>query len=304
MKIVYSLQDIPSDALPGVLTIGKFDGMHLGHQALLESLRAKAKMLNGKSYVLTFQEHPSKVLSPSSSVLNLTTQEHKIKLLEEQQIDVLILLPFTQEFSQQTAEEFLTTLHTAIPFSALVLGHDAVIGKARHGNRSIVENMANKLNFQLEYLTPTLHDGIPISSSKIRQLLKNGELAEVQKLLGRSYSIYSKVIGGKSLGKKIDFPTANLDVKDLCLPPYGVYVVKVKNQELEEKAVANLGLAPTVRNDNSPLLEVHLIKNNCDLYGKYLEVVFYKFLRSENKFDNLEALRSQIAKDVTAAKNF
>lgn len=298
MKILNHIHEISCGDKPAVFTIGNFDGLHLGHQALISRLITKARKREGLSYLLTFQNHPSTILKPSFKVLNLITSEHKIKLLEELGVDNLILIPFTVEFSEQTAQLFLENFHHHLKFTDLILGYDAVVGKARQGDRSTLEEIAKKLNFQVEYLSPIYIEGTPVSSSQIRKMLQEGNLKEAEKLLGRPYSIYTEVIFGNSQGQRIGFPTANLKVDGLCLPPLGVYAVKVRFEGQEIIGAANLGIAPSLRNDGTPLLEVHLLDNSSNLYGKKIEVIFQKFLRKEIKFESLTALKAQIAKDV------
>jgi len=266
MKIVTSLSAIPHDQQPVALTIGNFDGLHLGHQALLARLQEKAKSIQGDSVALTFQEHPSAILCPEKPVLKLMTQAHKIKLLDELGINTLILLPFTHEFSQQSPEQFLNTLMAAQPFSHLILGHDAVIGKGRQGDPANVKALAKKLHFQVEYLTPTLFEEVPISSSQIRRHLQHGNLTAVEHLIGRKFSIYGTAI---QAGAKNDL-SFYLDVSGLCLPPPGNYNVEVLWDNVE--AVGLASLRPV---DQCPhLLKVQLTHSEESLIGRHIEAIF------------------------------
>lgn len=302
MKIFQDLEEFKNPHQPAFLTIGMFDGVHRGHQAVLQKVHDDAKNQNGQSIVITFKNHPSTVLKPDSTVPLLNTLEHRIQLLEQQQIDVLFLLTFTKEFSEQTAEFFLKKICHSVPFSKLVLGYDAVLGKDRQGNREKIQELSKSLHFEVDYLPEYIANNLCVSSSKIRKFIQNGHLNEVEKLLGRRYSILSAVTPGIGKGKTIGFPTANIDVTGLCLPPQGVYAVKVVIDGNPFDGIANLGIAPTIRNDHFPTLEVHLFNKKEDLYGKSIEVIFFDYIRPEVKFADLKHLKGQIENDIQQAK--
>lgn len=302
MQIAYSLEDVPASTKSFALTIGSYDGLHLGHQAVLEHLVKTAKRSGLKSAVLTFSNHPSTVLRPTNPTPLICSQEHKLKLFEKASIDMVILLPFTKEFSQQTADQFLRKVSHAVPFETLILGSDAHIGKNREGDQTVVTELAEHLGFSVEYFPDLLTDGRRISSNLIREALRQGDLKHAEDLLGRPYSIYSKVQKGNGKGATIGFPTANLDVAGLCLPPLGVYAVSLLEGVRCYPGVANLGVAPTMKEISEPVLEVHLFDQSSDLYGKSVEVLFHEFIRPEMRFSGVEELKAQIAKDVQAAK--
>ncbi len=303
MKIISSLQESLDAEKPIIATLGNYDGVHLGHQAILKKVTGLAHKEHGKSLVITFKNHPSSILNPSLPSLQICSFDHKIHLLEQAGIDLVVVLEFTREFAKQTPEEFLQKMLLAIPFKNLILGHDAVLGKGRTGNQAEIERLSQKLNFTVEYLPQLTMEDIIVSSSKIRQYLQQGDLLFVEKLLGRKFSMYGKVISGMKKGRVIGFPTLNFATKGLCLPPLGVYAVKVKSESELLLGVANLGVAPTVREDSEPLLEVHLLDCKEDLEGESLEVIFHQYIRPELKFPSLEALKEQIARDVGTAKN-
>lgn len=302
MKIIRSLSESIILPNPVMLTVGVFDGVHLGHQKILNKLNSIAENENSQSAVLTFENHPSEVLRPDHPVPFILTLKHRIRLLEESGIDLLILLPFTKEFSKQSAEAFLHNVHSHIPFSHIVLGYDAVIGKDKSGNRETVLAIAKEMNCQAEYLDPYTFEGAIISSSRIRGLIQQGDFSKIKLLLGRKYSIYGPVVLGRTHGKNIGYRTANIDVSHLCLPPIGVYAVQVMYQNKVIDAVANLGMAPTMRDDNKILLEAHLFDWDQDLYGQCIEVVFCQYIRPERKFVDISQLREQIQRDISAAK--
>lgn len=280
------------------LTIGNFDGVHLGHQALLKALK---QYKSERSVVITFENHPSQVLNPESATPLLCTLDHKLKLLNENGVDDVILIPFTAAFAQQKAEDFLQRVRERCPFSHLILGPDAAFGKNRHGDRTHMEAYANEQHFHLDYLEPLTVAGTQVSSSLIRNLIQKGDLQAASKLLGRRYSVYSSITKGQGLGGKIGFPTLNIDVDGLCLPPLGVYAVQVNWKGRILNGVANLGVAPTVRKNNKPLLEVHLLDCDEDVSG-LIEVIYMSYIRAEKKFDNIEQLKQQIGKDKEKAK--
>ncbi len=278
---------------PIALTIGNFDGVHLGHQAVLKRLKASAS----QTVVFTFSNHPAEVLH-NAQILRLTTLAHRLALLEQIGIDHVIIVPFTQEFASQSAEAFLATLKKHFPFTHLILGHDSVIG---HDRKRDLQQLCGPLAFSLEYLPSITHQNQVVSSSAIRRHIQAGELAQAGSLLGRPYSIVAIVQPGHGRGKEIGFHTANLPVEGLALPPFGVYAVQVNLDGKLLPAVANLGHAPTIHTARPPCLEVHLINEQRDLYGQQLEVIFQKFIRPEKRFDTFLELQAQIREDIGAA---
>jgi riboflavin kinase/FMN adenylyltransferase len=302
MKVAYSLAEIALPKTSIVLTIGSFDGVHLGHQAILKHLTQTAAKQNAISVVLTFSNHPSKVLQPNHTTPLLCSIDHKLLLLEEAKIFATILLPFTKKFSQQSADTFIKAVREVLPFQTLILGSDAQFGKDREGDRLTVTSFAKNQGFTAEYLPDIIMNGLRISSSHIRDLVQNGLLKEAEVLLGRPYSIYGPILKGSGRGAPLGFPTANLNVNDLCLPPFGVYAVTLRKDNIKFEGVANLGFAPTMRSDDEPLLEVHLFDYKSDFYGKYVDVQFHQYIRPEKLFANAEELKNQIALDVIEAR--
>ena len=314
MKIIQNLEDYSPSASPISLSIGNFDGLHKGHQTLLMKLKEHGK----ETIIFTFENHPSEILRPFSRTLQICYLAHKLKLLEEWGVDVVILKKFTKEFSLKTADTFIQELWEYIPFSHLILGHDATLGRNKEGDRSYLQAFANQHHFQLHFLSPYTYKENLISSTKIREYIQKGDLNQVKALLGRPYSIYGMVIKGMSQGSHLGFPTANICVSGLCLPPLGVYAVtviyhekclsedlcpketlsKVIKKRIIKKGIANLGIAPTMRHDNKPLLEVHLFMNPKNLYDHYVEVIFEQFIRPEIFFNSSEELKTQIQRDI------
>jgi riboflavin kinase/FMN adenylyltransferase len=302
MKILKSVEAFKSTGKPIVLSLGFFDGVHLGHQQVLRKVNDYKEKIKGQSVVITFENHPSTILQPEKPTELICTLDQRLQQISNQNIDLLILLKFTHEFSQQTAETFLNKLHEVIPFSHFVLGYDATLGKDRHGNPETIARLQKELDFTLDYVPELKLGDESISSSRIRAFIKSGDLDKADKFLGRKYSIYSHVIQGQGIGTKMGYPTANINVEGLVTPPFGVYAVQVMYGDTKINGIANLGLAPTVRERTSPLLEVFLFDYYKDLYSKSIEVIFFDYIRPEKRFESLDALKNQIAQDVKKTK--
>lgn len=302
MRIFHRFEDFPLDAQNVVLTIGNFDGMHLGHQAIVKRVKSLALSNHGTAAVISFDNHPSQVLSPKTPVKSLCTLQHKLSLLEKFGVDILLLLTFNKNLSSQNAETFLQDLKKTIPFIYLILGNDAVFGKKREGTPKKIHLLSKKLNFQVEYLEKRSFDNSNISSTLIRQYIRKGSLKTAEKFLGRKYSIKSTIIKGQGKGKSIGFPTANIDLSNLCLPPLGVYAIYLLHKGTFMPGIANLGLAPTLKNTTLPTLEIHLFNKKINLYQCEVEVFLESFIREEKKFDSIEDLKTQITKDISIAQ--
>lgn len=301
MKILHSL---PLSTQPPVaITIGNFDGVHLGHKKVFEILRSRASEHHLPTCAITFSNHPTTVLTHSTPPPLICTQEHKEHLLKDAGIDLLYMIPFTKDIAEQTPEEFIKALRKVQPFDIMVLGSDATIGKDRMGTQEVLFDLAKRYGFALEYVPDELQEGQRISSRRIRECIQKGELNEASLLLGRPYSILGMVVEGSGRGAGMGFHTANVVVDGLCLPPLGVYAVIVHYRGHSYKGVANLGKAPTIRNAENPLLEVHLFDEKMDLYGHTVDVEFRQYMRPEKRFGSVEDLKTQIAHDVQTARS-
>lgn len=287
---------------PVVLTVGNFDGVHRGHLALIHQARELSRDQKRKLALVTFENHPLSLLRPDQPVYLLCTLTHKLRLFEQAGVDIVILLKFTKELSQKTAEEFLRDVYNAIPFSEILLGHDATIGRNKQGDHKEIRKIADQLGIKVDSIPPYRLEEQILSSSIIRKVIQNGDLVQAQAMLGRPFSIYAPIVPGQAKGKTIGFPTANIEVRGLCLPPLGVYAVQVVYQDRVLNAVANLGVAPTLRQDPTPLLEVHLLDHSMELYGKYVEIVFREYIRAERKFSTVQDLQKQIKEDIQRAR--
>jgi riboflavin kinase/FMN adenylyltransferase len=283
------------------LALGVFDGVHVGHRAVVGRVLAAAKAKGGRTVVVTFDPHPIRVLAPDKAPRALlATLDHKAHLLAELGVDVLLAISFDAAFAKVEAEDFLKSL--CMPsVKTLAVGEDWRFGHARRGDVAMLKRFSNTHGFTLEAVPPVMADGERISSTRIRQAIRDGNVSGVAAMLGRPYSIEGTVREGKMLGRQLGFPTANLLPGDVQLPPDGVWVVRVGVDGIQHGGVANLGFRPTVNGD-AQLLEVHLFDFSGDLYGTNVEVTFLDYIRAEKKFGSLDELKAQIACDAVEAR--
>ena len=285
-----------------VLAIGTFDGVHLGHRKIIATLHDRAKTMNGESVIFTFDPHPRKVLNvDEESIRLLTTLDEKIALFEQSGIDHLIIYPFTVEFSRLTYEEFVeTVLVGQIHLKFLVVGYDHKFGKNREGDFDFLKTCADRFDFQIEKQDVLLMNQASVSSTKIRESIQLGDFETANACLGYPFQLHGTVVKGQKLGRTIQFPTANINASDpdKIIPGYGVYAVQVMVQGNSYHGMLNIGSRPTVNNNaDHRTVEVHIFNFDSDIYGKPIEVVFFKKLREEQKFPSLEALKDQLDKD-------
>ncbi len=302
MRIIRDLRQI-SRPLPGaVMTIGNFDGIHLGHREIFRRVVTGARKIGGTSVVFTFVPHPLKVLAPEKAPRLINTTEEKERLIEASCIDVLIAAPFTREFAALPAGSFVKeVLVDRIGLRRLVVGYDYAFGRGREGNVDFLRARGRELGFEVEVLGPIRQGGEVYSSTGIRQQVEAGEVREVVRSLGRHYSLEGVVVHGAKRGKGLGFPTANLVPDKDLLPRAGVYAVKVRRGETLLDGVANIGSNPTFDGRETGV-EVHLLDFAGDLYGERLRVYFLERLRDERRFDGPTALKAAIAADVERAR--
>lgn len=284
------------------LALGVFDGVHIGHQAVIARAVSAAKREGGLAGLLTFEPHPIRVIAPAKApAALLATLDHKARIVGDLGMDLFIPLHFDAEFASMDASEFIERL-TKAPVRTIAVGEDWRFGRNRGGDVPFLRAEAEKRGFRLEAVPPVMYDGDRISSTRIRQAIRDGNLEAASGMLGRPYSISGKVSMGRQLGRTLGYPTANLTVPDVQTPPDGVWAVRVKDQDGSEwRGVANLGFRPTVDGKNH-LLEVHLFDFSGDLYGREIEVLFEKNIRPEMTFPSLDSLRAQIQTDAATAK--
>lgn len=293
MKII---RNTNLEQLPCVVTIGNFDGVHLGHQALLTEVKKRAHDLKLESAVITFEPNPKDYFSQNKPQTRISSLREKIELFNEIKIDRVHIIKFNQEFSKVTANEFISVLIKQLKVKEIVVGEDFCFGKGREGGIKQLSASSMKLNIKNKILM----DGKRISSTLIRNLLANDKLEQANKYIGRPYSISGKVVHGEKRGRKIGFPTANIHMRHNRPPLKGVFAVKFQNHF----GVANLGIRPSIKGEKKLQLEVHLLNFSSDLYGQHVSVIFLKKLRDEKKFKSLDELKEQIKLDVIKAKLF
>ena len=300
MEVLHDLASLQSLRGPVYLAIGIFDGVHRGHQALIEEAKADAAKTGGTAVVMTFEPHPMMFFQRAEPPLRLSSPRHKELLLERQGVTHLAVLPFEAARAGQTAEEFVADLRTACrPLGGVVVGADWKFGKGRGGNVELLNRLGG---FEVDGIPAVSIDGEVISSTAIRLAVARGDLAFAEKALGRPYAVLGKVVPGQKMGHKLGFPTANIDAAGLQLPPDGVYAVRVLIGDKVFDGIANLGIRPTVSHDSKRVLEVHLFEFDGDLYGMDVEVEFLRFVRGERKFDSVDELRAQIERDIAAVR--
>jgi len=286
-----------------VLTIGTFDGVHIGHQEILNRLIKNAAELGLKSTVLTFFPHPRMVLQKDSDIKLLNTIDEKAKILEKLGIDCLIIHPFTIAFSRLTATEFVRdNLVNKLRMKKIIIGYDHRFGRNRNANINDLKAFGNTWDFEVEEISAQEIDSVSVSSTKIRKALDEGDIEVANKYLGYSYMLNGTVVKGKGLGKQMGFPTANIQIAETykLVPKNGVYVIQAKLNESLVGGMMNIGLNPTVEGTERSI-EVHFFDFEADLYGQEIQIDILHRLREEHKFDSIEALKEQLFKDKKTA---
>ena len=304
MKIYTSLEQVPSLLPYPCVTIGNFDGVHLGHQQLFSMVTTLAKRHNGASIAITFEPHPLQVVRPESGLKLISTYEQKVELIAMAKVEVLLVLPFTREFAAMDADSFVNrVVVNALGTRELVVGYDYACGRGRQGDAAFLETRGREHGFSVRVIPAFTVDGIVVSSSKVRELVATGKMEEVTKLLGRYYQLRGVVqVGKKRGGSILGFPTANLhlDEDDLC-PRHGVYVTQVIYDGKCYGGVLNIGYNPTFAGGRLAA-ETHIFNFNQDIYGKPLKINLLKHLREERKFKGPAELAAQIALDAAEAR--
>jgi riboflavin kinase/FMN adenylyltransferase len=306
MTVYTNIQDLPIFN-QSVITIGTFDGVHYGHQQILELMKSAAKQVNGETVIITFHPHPRKIIGTNKApIFLLNTLEEKINLLEKYGIDHLVIIPFTEKFAQQTAEDYISDflVNTFHPHT-IIIGHDHRFGKDRTGDFQLLADKALEWGYQVKEIPGYMLNNITISSTKIREALLKGDIENAHYLLSYDYYFTGKVVKGNQLGRTIGYPTANIEMIDenKLIPCNGVYSVLVTNEKLkinQQGGMMNIGYRPTVEG-NTRTIEVNLFDFDQSLYDETLTITLKKYLRSEVKFSGLDELKKQLEKDKQAA---
>lgn len=287
-----------------IVTVGTFDGVHLGHQAIFKRMVDDAKKIGGQTVVITFYPHPRMVLNIDSQHLRfITTQEQKLRLIEKTGIDHVIIIEFTRAFSRTSSEEFIRQyIVEKIKPARLVVGYDHHFGKNRMGDFKLLYDLSLKYNFKLERIPAQDVEHIAVSSTKIRKALEAGDVHKANKLLGYEYTICGTVVHGNAMGRKLGFPTANLAIDEQykLIHATGVYACRITHKGIKYQGMSNIGFRPTVGSETLTI-EAHLFDFDQEIYGDELCISFVERIRDEHKFDSLEALSHQLEKDSIKA---
>lgn len=291
---------------PVFLAIGVFDGVHLGHKAVILRALGDAKKVGGTAVVVTFDPHPMRILRPEKAPRLLTSTPHKIRLIRDLGIDHLLIIHFNKDFASTSADDFVLGLGGSCkPLREICVGHEWAFGHKRGGNLQMLKTWGDKLGFDEVGVQAVEIEGQVVSSTLIRGLVEAGELQKAAHFLGREFTVFGTVVEGNHLGRQLGFPTANLRTHNEQFPPDGVYAAEALHDGITYRGVVNIGVRPTIANQSGErLLEVHLFDFKRTIYGEDIEVTFRKFLRPEKKFASLDELKAQIARDAADARAF
>lgn len=296
-------------SLPGftnaVLTIGTFDGVHHGHRRILQEVARQAIDAGGESIVITFSPHPRKLLYPNQSLKLITPLEEKLRLITEQGIKHIVVVPFTREFAARSAQDYIKEFLVArFQPRRIIIGYDHHFGHDRTGNIELLKQLAPEYGYDVVEIPPQLVDEAAVSSTRIREALQAGSVADAAQMMDHPYSLKGTVVQGAKLGRTIGYPTANIQPldPDQLIPGIGIYAVRVKlNGELYG-GMLSIGYNPTVTNEKTIHIEVHIFNFSADIYGHELELIFVDYMRAEEKFESLEALKEQLGRDQAHAQ--
>lgn len=304
MKIFHGTESA-NIALPCVLTLGVFDGLHLGHQKIIRTVVERAKRTDAVATAITFDPHPRAVLHPESAPPLLQTLDQRLSYLEFLGIEQAIVINFSREFAAKSAEEFIRDIvHDRLRAKEIYLGQGFAFGKGRGGNIELLRRMAQELGFHADEVGEVKLCGRRISSSQIREDLLAGRVNNARRMLGRPYGVEGVVVRGDRRGHTIGFPTANLQAHNRVIPKYGVYATAALIDGVWRRSVTNIGVRPTFGGENEPSVETFVLDFDGDLYGTALRVRFLHRLRDERKFNGIDELKAQIERDTKSAGNY
>jgi riboflavin kinase/FMN adenylyltransferase len=304
MEIILGIDQLKRPFNNPIVTLGNFDGVHLGHQTIFGRVKEEAQRKNGEAVVITFEPHPLKVLSPKTCLPLLTPFRKKMMLIEKSGIDTVLCIEFTLSFSRISPFDFVKNiLIEKVKVKKIVVGYNYHFGRKQRGNVQILKQICKLFQVDVEVVDPLRIGSTTVSSSKIRQLIREGEVEEASKLLGRNYPVIGKVVQGAKRGQTLGFPTANLEITEELYPKKGVYAVEVVWNQKLLNGLANVGMNPTFLSaqakEGTPLsIEVHILNFHQDLYGEEIQVNFKKRIRDETRFNSPSELMEQIKKDV------
>ncbi|HWQ93420.1 MAG TPA: bifunctional riboflavin kinase/FAD synthetase [Clostridia bacterium] len=306
MNVIAHARELPHGSAPVCAAIGFFDGVHLGHQQIIRQTITDAGQQDGVSLVITFDRHPSSIVAPAKAPRLIYSLPQKLRTIASLGVDTVLLIHFDQAFSQLSGETFIRQLTGDLKrLKSLCVGENFHFGHGRTGNVALLRKLGSELLFTVHGMASLSLDNKIVSSTRVREAIVAGRLDSASQMLGRPYSIAGSVIRGDQLGRQLGFPTANLDVTGLVLPPAGVYASLAQVRDRKYRAVLNIGYRPTLQSAAPELrVEAHLPGVELDLYGQELEIVLLGKLRDEQTFASLAALRDQIARDIARATSF
>lgn len=303
MRVISKASNLQPGSRKVCVAIGVFDGVHLGHQQVIRQTIADAQQHEGISVAITFDRHPNAVVAPDRTPPLIYPLSKKIRVIESLGIDTALLIQFDKTFSQIPAEEFIRSLVRDFEnICSVCVGSSFTFGFKRQGNVELLRKLGSELHFVVHGLAAVSLDGERVSSTRIRDAIRAGNLDAASQMLGRAYSLTGKIVEGDRMGRKLGFPTANIDASGLVLPPNGVYAIHALVSGKGHRAVLNVGFRPTLQSATPQLrVEAHLLDFSGDLYGQEMEITFVEKLRDEQKFSSVDALREQICKDIESA---
>lgn len=305
MKVIRIANELGNGSRKVCLAIGVFDGVHLGHQQIIRQTIADARQHDAVAVIVTFDKHPNAVVAPDRVPPQIFSRPQKLRAIEALGADALLEIPFDKAFSEKTGEAFIRELARDLgKIHSICVGADFVFGHKRSGNVALLKTLGAELHFQVHGLAAVALDGQVVSSTRIREAIRAGNFDDASQMLGRPYAICGAVVQGDRIGHELGFPTANLDVTNLILPPNGVYAAGTTVQEKFYHVALNIGLRPTVASIKPQLrVEAHLLDFKGELYGAELEVEIASKLREERRFSSVSELREQIGRDVAAVRH-
>ena len=304
MKTLHSFSELQHGGRKTCLAIGFFDGVHLGHQQVIRQTINDSRQHEARALILTFDRHPNTVVAPERAPALIYPLDQKLSVLESLGVDTTLVLHFDRALSESSGEAFIRELAAAAgTVRSIYVGANFAFGSRRSGNVELLRKLGAELHFAVHGHAAVALDGRAVSSTRIRQAIAAGQLDSASQMLGRPYSLVGKVVVGDQVGRKLGFPTANLDVAGLVLPPSGVYAAQARFAGALHRAVVNIGVRPTLNTPPQLRVEAHLLNFSGDLYGATLEVLFVDKLREERKFPSVVELREQIAKDILDAES-
>jgi riboflavin kinase/FMN adenylyltransferase len=304
MRIIRAASELKPDNRKVCLAIGFFDGVHLGHQQIIRQTISDARQHEALAVVVTFDQHPATVVAPKRVPPLIYSLAQKLRVIESLGVDALLLIHFDRAFSEQSGEAFVRGLARDLGrIQSLCVGSAFTFGHKRGGNIALLKTLGAELHFTVHGMAAVSLDGKVVSSTRVRETIQAGDLDAASQMLGRAYSLSGQIVRGDQLGHQLGFPTANLDVAGLLLPPGGVYTVHARVHGQTYRAVVNIGLRPTLKSlEPQVRVEAHLLDFKGEIYGQEMEITFLEKLRDEIKFPSLAALKEQIGRDIEEAR--